>query len=60
MPTYVYKFYDGATVELEQSIHDEPCSFLIHPEKCIPCTVTRVPQSPSIKLKGKGFFRTGG
>ena len=57
MPTYVYKFLDGTVVEEEQSINDEPYTFLYHPELNVPQEVKRVPSLTSIILKGDGFAR---
>lgn len=61
MPTYVYRREDdGTTFEVEHSIHDDAID-KVYDHFCdwwVP--VRRVPQSPGIKLVGKGFYRTGG
>lgn len=57
MPTYTYRFEDDTTVDVEQSIHDDPISVMHHPEKNVPMEVKRVPQLPVAKFKGEGWAR---
>lgn len=61
MPVYVYKREDtGETFEIEQSILSPTLDRVFDPFINSWVQVRRVPQSPAIRLVGKGFYRTGG
>lgn len=60
MPTYTYRFEDGAEIEIQQAIVDEPLTLAYHPTRNVPMAVRRIYHAPLISLKGKGFYRTGG
>ncbi len=57
MPTYVYKFEDGATIEIRQSMEEKPLKALYHPVTGDYEAVKRVPSKTSIILKGSGFAK---
>ena len=57
MPTYIYKFEDGVTLELTHSIHDVAFESLLHPIKNVLMPVKRTPSKPTVILKGEGFAK---
>lgn len=58
MATYVYRFADGTTIEVQQSMSDEPHITLPHPETHQEEEVTRVPSlATSPVFKGPGFYK---
>ena len=57
MPKYIYRFEDGVTVEVSQSIHSDTLERLRHPDSGKEELVTRVPAKVGVILKGKGFYK---
>ena len=58
MPTYVYKFDDGVTVEVAQGIHEDAHTSLRHPETREVAPVKRCYVGVGTILKGAGWYRT--
>jgi predicted nucleic acid-binding Zn ribbon protein len=58
VPTYLYRFEDGETIEVTQSIHDDPHTQLPHPKYAGAMQpVKRIPQVPGATFKGDGWAR---
>lgn len=58
MPKYLYRFEDGETIEVEQSIHDDAHELLPHPKFAGAAQpVKRVPQIVGATFKGDGWAR---
>ena len=57
MPTYVYKFEDGTTVEVAQGIHEDSHQELPHPVTRVLSPVRKTYVGVGTVLKGAGFYR---
>lgn len=57
MPTYVYKFEDGSTVEVAQGIHEPSHTELPHPVTRVLSPVRKTYVGVGTVLKGAGFYR---
>jgi predicted nucleic acid-binding Zn ribbon protein len=58
MPVYVYRFQDGAEVELAQGIHEDAYETLPHPVTRAVGPVRRVYGRVGVAFKGGGFYKT--
>lgn len=58
MPSYTYRFEDGTTIEVQQSITEDAHELLPNPNMGDAMQpVKRVPQLPVAKFKGQGWAR---
>ena len=58
MPIYVYRFEDGAEVEMAQGIREDAHEVLPHPVTRAVGPVKRVYGHVGVVLKGSGFYKT--
>jgi predicted nucleic acid-binding Zn ribbon protein len=58
MPTYVYKFADGETIEVQQAFTDDALTEAAHPVDGNVRPVRKVFTPVGITFKGNGFYKT--
>jgi len=58
MPTYVYKFDTGETIEVQQAFTEEALTEAPHPSDGAPRPVRKVFTPVGITFKGNGFYKT--
>jgi predicted nucleic acid-binding Zn ribbon protein len=58
MPTYVYRFDSGETIEVQQAFTDDALTEALHPTSGLVQPVRKVFTPVGVTFKGSGFYKT--